>query len=146
MDIADLRFRGEAITKKGKVYRFDAIECMLGWSAHNRDHIHSRWVGDFAHPGAWLAFGNAFILQSSKLRSPMGAGLSAYGNPQALESSRKIHGGHQLSAKDLTDYIQAWQRDPGAAMRPRNQAAEDSVGQGTGHGRKGQVHSAKEHP
>ena len=31
MDIADMRFNTQLVTKKGKRYHFDSIECMVSW-------------------------------------------------------------------------------------------------------------------
>lgn len=119
MGIADLRFRGEAITKKGRVYRFDSIECLGAWSAEHADEIHTRWVADFDRPGDWLAFRRALFLKSTTNRSPMGAGLSAHADAKARELAQERFGGRSLQDGELPAVIRAWRAQMSAAGGPR---------------------------
>ncbi len=96
MTITDQRFGAELITKKTKVYKFDSIECMLGFEQDKSvdpDDIATEWVVDYANPGNLIAARKAWYLKSEKLPSPMGLNLSAYGTKEAYEASHATNGG-----------------------------------------------------
>lgn len=110
MTIADQRFRSEAITKKGKAYFFDSIECLSAWSQDHSEEIHSAWVGDFLQNGSWIDLKKAYIMQSGKLNSPMGAGLSAYGSEESFKRAKQLYAGRLLKNEELSDFIIHWQK------------------------------------
>ncbi|MDO8494152.1 MAG: nitrous oxide reductase accessory protein NosL [Deltaproteobacteria bacterium] len=93
MQIVDLRFKAEAVTKKGKVFRFDSIECLLDWQREHQSEMRNAWVTDFYHPAQWIELKQAYILKSKTLPSPMGGFLSAYATEQDFEKARKEFGG-----------------------------------------------------
>ncbi|MDP2600711.1 MAG: nitrous oxide reductase accessory protein NosL [Deltaproteobacteria bacterium] len=93
MNIVDMRFKAEALSAKGKVYRFDSIECLKNWSQEHPDLWATRWVTDFYHPQKWIAFEKAFILKSDGLASPMGENLSAYATGEDLNRAIAEFGG-----------------------------------------------------
>lgn len=82
MSISDSKFGAEAVTTKAKAYKFDALECMLGWYAQGSvpaSDIHSLWVTDFIRPGTLINARNAFYLESAMFHSPMGMNYAAFG-------------------------------------------------------------------
>ena len=110
MGIADMRFRGEIINPKGKVYYFDSIECLTAWSQDHPKSVHSAWVGDFFQNGKWLSYSKAHILYSYELNSPMGAGLSAYKSEEDLNRAKKLYKGQTLNKKQLQEHVVKWRR------------------------------------
>lgn len=80
MVIVDERYGAELVTRRGRVFKFDSIECMAGYVLAMGDtaDIHSLWVTPFQTPGTLIPVGEALILQSPALRSPMGANLTAF--------------------------------------------------------------------
>ena len=90
MVISDKRFGAEILTKKGKVYKFDSIECM-----HRYHKKHT------AHLGADLQFFfeisaklyelieclKAIIMEHKQIRSPMGRGYFVFDNMDALNKT-----------------------------------------------------------
>jgi len=79
MTISDERFGGQLITRKGKVYAFDAIECLASYYLQNAaaGDGSSLWVADFAKPGQWIEAGNALFVRNDAHQSPMGLNLVA---------------------------------------------------------------------
>lgn len=81
MSVSDPKFGGELLTKKGKVYKFDAIECMAGFYAEattvKHEDIHSMWVINLIRPGDLIDAKNAVFFQCNKFKSPMGMDYSA---------------------------------------------------------------------
>ena len=81
MRITDERYGGELITRTGKVYQFDSIECLAHYSlttTAQRD-ARSLWVSDFDHPGHLMPASRARFISRGGPGSPMGAGLLAIG-------------------------------------------------------------------
>ena len=107
MGINDMRFKAEAITQKGKIYRFDSIECLASWSMENEQTIplSSAWVGNFLKQGEWIDVNKAIFLYSQKLHSPMGAGLSAYKLESEFNEAQKIYGGDKMDYSALKVFI-----------------------------------------
>jgi len=79
MTISDERFGGQLITRKGKVYAFDAIECLASYYLQNAaaGDGSSIWVADFANPGRWVEAKNALFVRNDAHQSPMGLNLVA---------------------------------------------------------------------
>ncbi|NNF01270.1 MAG: hypothetical protein HKN22_01155 [Bacteroidia bacterium] len=81
MIISDPQFAAQIVTKKGRNYKFDAIECML------RD-VNRRGIADLKYilvttfdvPGKLMNARNASYLISKNIPSPMGGYLSAFSN------------------------------------------------------------------
>lgn len=111
MGIADMRFRGQIITPKGKRHHFDSLECMAAWSADKPKHVHSSWVGNHSKNGEWIHLDSAKILQSEKLKSPMGAGLAAFGTEVESKKAAGLFKAKSLSKIQLKKHIIDWRKD-----------------------------------
>ncbi len=91
MTIMDNKFGAEIITEKGKVYKFDAAECMIRFPKEGKvkeEDIKSRLVTDASRPGQFIDAVSAVYLISEGFPSPMGANLSAYGSKADAEKFR----------------------------------------------------------
>jgi len=93
MTIMDKRFSAELITAKGKVFKFDAAECMAGFLKENPtiagDAKSVFLVNDFTNPGQFTDARKSFFLRDSSLSSPMGGNLAAFLSLQAAEAAKK---------------------------------------------------------
>jgi len=103
MTIVDSKFGAELLTKKGKVYKYDSIECLasayiMGTIAH--DKIHSLVVADSENSERFIEIKKATFLQSEKLRSPMGLNLSAYSSLRAAQAAQEKFGGGAILGWD----------------------------------------------
>lgn len=79
MMISDPRFGAELVTRKGKIYKYDAIECMVDDMLQNgEDHYAYILVTEFATPGTLVDARNMQYLISQRLPSPMGGNLTAH--------------------------------------------------------------------
>lgn len=79
MNIVDNTHASELVTNKGKVFKFDAIECMV--NQLRKDSITEfayMLVCDFSEPGKFIDARSAHYLISPEIPSPMGANLSAF--------------------------------------------------------------------
>lgn len=79
MQISDPRFGGEIVTHKGKVLKFDSIECLVDYYKQPRARADaaSIWVIDFTHPGTLIDARTARYLELRPGMSPMGRALAA---------------------------------------------------------------------
>lgn len=96
MTIMDNKFGAEIITKKGKIYKFDAAECMINFVKQgkiNEDEISKYVVIDASKPGQFTDAKTATYLVSENFPSPMGADLSAYENKTDAENFQKNYQG-----------------------------------------------------
>ena len=85
MKITDRRFGAELVTKTGKIYKFDSLDCMVPFSLERRDSTKSLYVVDALRTGALIPVEQANFVEVSKLRSPMGIGVLASSDIAELE-------------------------------------------------------------
>lgn len=97
MAIVDAHFAAEVVTQKGKVYKFDAIECMMDFLAIKQsDKMALVLVHDYENPKDWQAATRCNYLISKELPSPMGAGLSAWTSKGSAAAMQTLKGGSLL--------------------------------------------------
>jgi len=102
MTIMDKRFASEIITAKGKIFKFDAAECMAGFLKENvgiaANDKSIFLVNDFDHPGQFVDARKSWFLNDKSLSSPMGANLAAFSS----------QGSAQAMAKDNAAKVFTW--------------------------------------
>ncbi|MBT8183890.1 MAG: nitrous oxide reductase accessory protein NosL [Eudoraea sp.] len=102
MTIVDRQHAAELVTKKGKVFKFDAVECMLN---HLKDEDTTTMamflVNDYNAPGELIAAEKAQYLICEEIPSPMGEFLTAFGTREAAEKAFAKHGGETFSWPEL---------------------------------------------
>ncbi|MFO7589131.1 MAG: hypothetical protein R6X22_13870 [Gemmatimonadota bacterium] len=134
MAIEEPRFAAELVTERGRIYRFDAIECLAGYVLERagEDPLVADaglWVTDVRAPGAWLRVEEARFLRSPEIPSPMGMHLAAVPAEAGAAAGPFV----PADAESLTwDGVLALVRDSGgrAAMR----GGGPGHGHGAGHG------------
>ncbi|MGZ5243672.1 MAG: nitrous oxide reductase accessory protein NosL [Bacteroidia bacterium] len=98
MTISDERFGAEIVTQKGKIFKFDATECMLGFvnkAYVNKQDVAQYLVVDATNPTVLIPADKAQFLISEKLPSPMGGNVSAFALPEKQESALAEFGGEK---------------------------------------------------
>ncbi len=95
MTVVDKTHAAQIVTKKGKAYMFDAIECMVNELNRdkNEDTMSFLLVADYANPGSLVDAKTATYLISEKIKSPMGANLSAFNSKEIARKMLKENGG-----------------------------------------------------
>lgn len=94
MNIVDQQHAAQYVTKKGKQFKFDAIECMLNDLAEkNKTEISIFLVSDYGNPGTMTDAQIATYLISKEIKSPMGAFLSAFSNKETALETLQTNGG-----------------------------------------------------
>ncbi len=108
MNIVDKTHSAQYVTKKGKQFKFDAIECMVNdISDKNSNDIAQFLVADYGNPGTMIDALNSTYLISKVIKSPMGANLSALSSKIYTLELQKEYGGKiftwELLRKKLSD-------------------------------------------
>lgn len=104
MNVVDQQHAAEIVTKKGRAYKYDAIECMVQdanqWAD---DEIALFLLTDYATPGKLIDATSATFLISKNLPSPMGANLTGFESKAIAEETHKQKAGSLLNWKELRE-------------------------------------------
>lgn len=101
MTLTDKRFGTEVVTKKGKVYKFDDLNCLVNFLKEGtvpEANIAQVVAVDFKKTGAFVDVHQAFFLQNDALKSPMRADIASFSDKKDLEAVKAEVGG----GKDMT--------------------------------------------
>lgn len=101
MTISDMRYGSELVTTKGKVYKFDAIECMAEYQKGSLEDYAFQLVTDFSQPDKFIDAPKAWYLQSGALPSPMGMNLSAFEKESDAKEFAREKGGKVLNWNEI---------------------------------------------
>ena len=104
MNIVDQQHAAEMVTKKGKFFKYDAVECMLNYL--NRNELASEemaflLVCNYNQPGELIDARGATYIISEAIPSPMGAFLSALDNPDSGKQIIEVKGGEVVTWEEL---------------------------------------------
>lgn len=113
MTIVDKQHAAEAVTTKGKVYKYDASECMINDLKHlSADNTGKKntgmallFVNDYANPGELVNVETSTFLISQGIKSPMGANLSAFGSKDEAQKVLDLNGGNLYSWEEVQNII-----------------------------------------
>lgn len=107
MTIVDKIHGSELITDKGKVFKFDAIECMLNYISDNEELSARSFLTNYYElPTALIPTKEATFLISEKLPSPMGANLTAFKSKESAGKIQAEKGGKLYSWEALKTYLE----------------------------------------
>ena len=101
MTIVDKQHAAQLVTKKGKVFNFDAVECMMNQLKEEESSIALFLANDFNQPGELIDATKATYLISENIPSPMGAFLSAFEQEQAAQNTLDANGGKLYTWTEL---------------------------------------------
>ena len=102
MTIVDKVHAAEIVTKKGKVYKFDATECMINFKDDfDTSEIQLYLSNNYTEPEVLIDATKATFLISKNVPSPMGAYLSAFKHKSDAEKTLEQKGGKLYSWKEL---------------------------------------------
>ncbi len=106
MTIVDAQYGAEAVTAKGKVYKFDAIECLINFTEKEKDKPFAfLMVNDYHAPGKLTDATTCHYLISKNLPSPMGAFLTAFNDRSAALEMQQAKGGEVFGWEEVRVYL-----------------------------------------
>ena len=92
MTLMDKKFGAELVSKKGKVFKFDDVNCMLTFYHSGQippQEFAHRLVADYTQPGKLVEAVDAFYLKSPAIKTPMASQIAAFQKKEALETQKK---------------------------------------------------------
>lgn len=108
MTLVDNKFGAELVTKKGKVYKFDDINCMLNFYHSGYEEIENfehKLIVNYERPGVLLNADEAYYLKSDEIRSPMASEVAAFESyDRAMFHKRKWGGIYLAWGEVLTQF------------------------------------------
>jgi copper chaperone NosL len=85
MSISDLRYGGEIVTKKGRVYKFDDLHCQVRFlksGAVAENEIAQTLAIDFEKPNEFIDVNTAGFFVGGSVKSPMGSNAAAFSSKE----------------------------------------------------------------
>lgn len=110
MTIMDHRYGSELVSEKGKIYTFDAAECLIEYIYHNEEigkNAHSILVTSYTTPDQLIDATTATYLVSREMPSPMGANLTAFSSKETAIEFQDSKGGNLYTWEELTSDFRA---------------------------------------
>jgi copper chaperone NosL len=104
MTLVDNKFGAEIVTKKGKVYKFDDLNCMISFNNSGyepQENIEHLLVVDFTQTDKLIDASKMFYCKSAKINSPMGSHVAAFEKKQELEKFNSEWQGSTLTWNEL---------------------------------------------
>lgn len=106
MTIVDEQHAAEIVTKKGKVYKFDATECMVNFlDEFDSKEIKLYLSNNYTAPKTLIDATQATFLISENIPSPMGAFLSAFSNKEEALKAKNEKGGEIYTWDELLAHL-----------------------------------------
>lgn len=106
MTVVSKQHAAEVVTAKGRVYTFDALECMINYTQQNDETDFSYLlVNDYLAPGVLIDATSCQFLISENLPSPMGAFLSAFENEQQAKAMQAEKGGTLFNWEEINRHF-----------------------------------------
>lgn len=101
MTLTDKRFGAEIITRKGKVYKFDDLNCLVKYLRSGdiaQDQIAQIVTVDFSKKDLFVDVPKAFFLQNEAIKSPMRGDVASFSEKKDLDAVKaEIGGGKELT-------------------------------------------------
>lgn len=104
MTLMDNKFGAEILTTKGKVYKFDDLNCMLHFynsGVVKSEDIKDILVVDFSNPEKLTDARNALYVKSGLIKSPMASNVAAFQSYEVLKEMNADWKGIMLSWGEL---------------------------------------------
>lgn len=97
MSIADPKFGAELVTDKGRVFKFDALECMVPYLQENNDTEYAHILAiTYDEPGTLKPVADLKFAFSENYKSPMGGDLAALNLAAPMEDGSETLDWQQL--------------------------------------------------
>ncbi len=105
MTLSDKRFGAEIITSKGKVYKFDDLNCVVDYMREKNiieKDIAQIVTTDFKKAGLLIDINQAFLMHHEAIKSPMRSDIACFSNKKDLESIKaELNGGKEMTWKEV---------------------------------------------
>ena len=104
MVLMDKKFGAEVVTKKGKIYKFDDLNCLITFirsGNEGEENIALQLVIDFSNPEKFIDTRQAYYSRSDQIKSPMSSHIAAFEKKGEVERYNKEWEGVILSWQEI---------------------------------------------
>lgn len=105
MTIVDKAFASEIVSTKGKIYKYDAIECMIKNQDVQNLNAALFLVYDYEYTADFIDATKSFFVISDHINSPMGENLGAFLSKASAEKFVKVNGGIQFNWTEINTHF-----------------------------------------
>jgi len=87
MTISDARYGAEVLTKKGKVYKFDDMHCVMAFLRSKKlddAEVKDIYLVDFADGHSLVKAAKSYLLQGEEIHGPMNGNVIAFKNKDSM--------------------------------------------------------------
>lgn len=108
MTLMDSKYGAEVVTKKGKVYKFDDVSCLINFYKSDyepKDNIAHVLVIDFGNPEHLIDATSAYYAQAEQIRSPMASNVAAFHTTENLKKYNSGWQGKELTWNELKEKL-----------------------------------------
>jgi copper chaperone NosL len=105
MRIVDKIHASEIVSKKAKVYMFDATECMINFLNSYEGEVGQYYTNHYSQAEELIDATQATFLISKNLPSPMGAFITAFKDKSSATTVRNEIGGKLYSWEELIVHL-----------------------------------------
>jgi copper chaperone NosL len=106
MTLMDTKFGAEILTKKGKVFKFDDVNCLVNFLNTNelkQTEIAQTLLIDFKKTKELTPVEKLFFLNSPKLRTPMSSDVAAFSSEKDLTEAQNQFKGEKLTWEQVKE-------------------------------------------
>ena len=92
------------VTKKGKVYKFDDIHCLLGFTKSREikeGEAKDIYLVDFSGSHSLFKANEGFLLQSNEVHAPMNGNVIAFKDKDSMKGNAERLGATELNWQEL---------------------------------------------
>lgn len=101
MTLTDKRFGAEIVTNKGKVFKYDDLNCLVETLREGtvaEEDVAAMYVVDFKKTGAFVDVQQALFLENEAIKSPMRSDIAGFSSAADLQEIKMaIGGGREMS-------------------------------------------------
>jgi copper chaperone NosL len=105
MTVSDNRFGAELVTKKGKIYKFDDMHCLVSF-LHTENGVKkdkaALYFTDFSNGHALINEGDAVFCKSDLLQTPMGGNIAAFSNKDSMKKAAAQYSGSMVLWEEVS--------------------------------------------
>ena len=108
MLISDNRFGAEMVTDKGKIFKYDSIECLVDDALAKNliaDESQTLLVTDFYNPEKLIECKTSSYIHNENIRSPMGLNVSSFSNDADVQKFLSENGGQKISWLEVIEMV-----------------------------------------
>ena len=109
MSIVEEHYGSELLTKKGKSYKFDSIECLAAFVIKDQvvtEKIHGLYFTDFEDAGKLYPLHEMIFVQAKKLKSPIGLNLSAFRTQKTADDVALLYFGEIMTWEQVQSFVE----------------------------------------